>query len=116
MTMVSPLGPLSLLVLLSSTLTVTGLYRWRNDEIESIRTEQPQPGQPLILAVRHRQEYSRANCSFTPPLDTSISYHLVDGQVTDQTGQVVDGVEAWDDGGDPSVCGIRFVLPLWQIE
>ena len=105
----------SLLVLISSSHTVTGLYKWRNDEIEAIRTEQPVVGQPLILAVRHRQEYSRANCTFTPPLDTSISYQVVGGVVTDQTGQVVEGVAAWDDGGDPSVCGIRFVLPLWQI-
>ena len=115
MRMLSPLSSLSLslLVLLSSTISVTGLYRWRNDEIESIRTEEPQLGQPLILAVRHREEYSRANCSFTPPLDTSISYQLVEGKVTDQTGQMGEGVEAWDDGGDPSVCGIRFLFVIF---
>ena len=64
-----------------------------------------------MLAVRHRQEYSRANCTFSPPLDTNILYQLEDGVVTDQRGEVVEGVEAWDDGGDPSVCGIRSVSP-----
>ena len=59
--------------------------------------------------MRHRQEYSRANCTFSPPLDTNILYQVVEGEVTDQTGQVVEGVEAWDDGGDPSVCGIRIL-------
>ena len=28
--------------------------------------------------------------------------------VYDKSGMEVDGVEAWDDGGDPSVCGIRI--------
>ena len=28
------------------------------------------------------------------------------GQVVDETGAAVDGVEPWDDGGDSSVCGI----------
>ena len=64
-----------------------------------------------MLAVRHRQEYSRANCTFSPPLDTNILYQLEDGVVTDQSGEVVEGVEAWDDGGDPSVCGIWSVSP-----
>ena len=42
---------------------------------------------------------------------TNILYQLEDGVVTDQRGEVVEGVEAWDDGGDPSVCGIRSVSP-----
>ena len=29
-------------------------------------------------------------------------------KVTDQDGDLVEGVEAWDDGGDASVCGIRI--------
>ena len=105
--MFKPLGLVSLLLLLTST--VTGLYRWRNDEIEAMRTEEPRVGQPLILAVRHRQEYRRANCTFSPPLDTR-DYQVVDGVVTDQDGQAVEGIEAWDDGGDPSVCGLRSGL------
>ena len=105
--MMLKLVPVSLLLLLTSS--VTGLYRWSNDEIESIRTARPKVGQPLILAVRHRQEYRRANCTFSPPLD-SRDYQVVGGEVTDQTGQQVQGIEAWDDGGDPSVCGIRFSL------
>ena len=28
--------------------------------------------------------------------------------MTDSSGAEVDGVTAWDDGGDPSVCGIRI--------
>ena len=28
--------------------------RWKNDEIEAIRTNNPQVGNPLIIAVRHR--------------------------------------------------------------
>ena len=36
--MFKPLGLVSLLLLLTST--VNGLYRWRNDEIEAIRTEE----------------------------------------------------------------------------
>ena len=86
--------------------------RWSNEELEAIRTEVPEVGKPLILAVRHRQEYSRANCTFSPPLDTNILYQVVEGEVTDQTGEVVEGVEAWDDGGDLSVCGIRFSGPV----
>ena len=34
---------------------------------------------------------------------------MVGDLVTDQTGQVVEGIEAWDDGGDGSVCGIRIL-------
>ena len=64
------------------------------------------------MAVRHRQEYSRGNCTFSPPLDTQILYQVEGGVVTDQTGEVVEGVEAWDDGGDQSVCGIRFLSLL----
>ena len=28
--------------------------------------------------------------------------------MTDGSGLAVEGVSAWDDGGDPSVCGIRI--------
>ena len=28
--------------------------------------------------------------------------------MTDSSGLAVEGVSAWDDGGDPSVCGIRI--------
>ena len=56
---------------------------------------------------RHRAEYSRANCTFRPPLTPDLVYQVVGGLVMDQTGQQDEGIEAWDDGGDDSVCGIR---------
>ena len=53
------------------------------------------------------EEYRRGNCSFRAPSDYSdVEYWIVDGQVVDETGAAVDGVEPWDDGGDASVCGI----------
>ena len=64
-----------------------------------MRTNRPRVGHPLVLAVRHRAEYSRHNCTLRPPLQPDILYQVQDGVVTDQTGQVVDGVQAWDDGG-----------------
>ena len=82
-------------------------FRWKNDELEAIRTNHPRVGHPLVLAVRHRAEYSRANCTFHPPLVPDLFYQVVGGRVTDQTGHQVEGIEAWDDGGDDSVCGIR---------
>ena len=33
---------------------INQLNRWKNDEIEAIRTNHPQVGHPLILAARHR--------------------------------------------------------------
>ena len=56
----------------------------------------------------NKGEYSRANCSFHAPLSSSVVYYVWNGVVYDKSGMEVDGVEAWDDGGDPSVCGIRI--------
>ena len=53
------------------------------------------------------EEYSRASCSWRSP-NYEIEYTVQDGQVLDVNGDVVDGVDAWDDGGDSSVCGIRI--------
>ena len=53
------------------------------------------------------EEYRRGNCSFRAPSDYSdVEYWILDGQVVDETGAAVAGVEPWDDGGDASVCGI----------
>jgi len=93
-----------LLVTISSC---SGLYRWKNDEIEAIRTNNPQVGNPLIIAVRHRGEYLRHECKFTSP-SFNTHYWIRDGVVVDEEGNAVDGVEPWDDGGDSSVCGIRI--------
>ena len=108
------------LLFLSSS---SALYRWKNDMIESIRSNNPRIGHPLILGVRHRgscdifhfscliinysEEYSRASCSWRSP-DYETEYTVQDGVVLDGNGDVADGVEAWDDGGDSSVCGIRI--------
>ena len=35
-----------------------------------------------------------------------MEFWILDGQVVDETGAAVAGVEPWDDGGDASVCGI----------
>ena len=35
-------------------------------------------------------------------------YYVWEGVVYDKSGNEVVGVKAWDDGGDPSVCGIRI--------
>ena len=45
------------------------------------------------LPPRHRAEYSRANCTFRPPLAPDLLYQVVGGLVTDQTGQEVEGIE-----------------------
>ena len=34
---------------------------------------------------------------------------MVDGAVFDETGKAVDWAEAWDDGGDSAVCGLRIL-------
>ena len=83
------------------------MTRWKNDEIEAIRSNNPQIGHPLIVAVRHRGEYLRANCTFLTP-NAGFKYWVHDGVVHDKDGAPVAGIEPWDDGGDPSVCGIRI--------
>ena len=55
----------------------------------------------------YSEENSRVACSWRSP-NTEVEYTVQGGQVTDQDGDQVDGVEAWDDGGDNSVCGIRI--------
>ena len=57
--------------------------------------------------MNHSEEYSRASCSWRSP-DYETEYTIQDGVVLDGNGDVADGVEAWDDGGDSSVCGIRI--------
>ena len=57
--------------------------------------------------MNYSEEYSRASCSWRSP-NYEIEYTVQDGVVLDGNGDVVDGVEAWDDGGDASVCGIRI--------
>ena len=76
-----------------------------------MRTPHPALGHHLTLAVRHREEFRRAECKFHLPPGGSGEvawYSVQNGQVVDDTGEVVDGVEAWDDGGDPTVCGIKI--------
>ena len=74
-----------------------------------MRTARPRLGHPLVLAVRHRPEYSRVNCTLRSPLQPDLLYQVVGDQVTDQAGQLVQGVQAWDEGGDSSVCGIKIL-------
>ena len=97
------------LLLMLLTASVSALYRWENDEVEVIRTARPRLGHPLVLAVRHRAEYSRTNCTLRPPLQPDLLYQVEGDRVMDQTGHLVHGVQAWDDGGDGSVCGIKIL-------
>ena len=43
----------------SSRAVIQVRFRWQNEEVEVIRTTRPRVGDPLVLAVRHRAEYSR---------------------------------------------------------
>merc|ERR1719320_1738816 len=84
-------------LLLSLLCCCCGLYRWKNDEVEIIRTQRPRVGHHLVLAVKHRDEYSHGTCYFVSP-SGSIEYHLENGQVVDGDGILVDDVDLWDDG------------------
>ena len=91
------------------------LRRWRNDQIESIRTRFPAVGETLILGVKHRKEFLRSTCHFHPPpndIGSDVWYKVTDGVVYDNNDQQVDGIEAWDDGGDSSTCGIKILTRL----
>jgi len=88
------------------------LVSWKNDQIEAIRSANPVVGEPLIIAVRHKEEFTRSTCEFRRPLEdgsVSISYKVIDGVVYDGNDQVVDGVEPWNDSGDLSVCGLKVL-------
>ena len=45
---------LLLIRMVYAKLSITFLFRWKNDEIEAIRSDEPKIGEPLILAARHR--------------------------------------------------------------
>ena len=51
----------------------------------------------------------RTSCTLHPPLLPDLLYRVEGDQVTDQTGHLVQGVQAWDNGGDGSVCGIKIL-------
>ena len=88
------------------------LVSWKNDQIEAIRSANPVVGEPLVIAVRHKEEFTRSTCEFRRPLEdgsVSISYKVIDGVVYDGNDQVVDGVEPWNDSGDLSVCGLKVL-------
>ena len=79
--------------------------------MRAIRSNNPRLGHPLVLAAGHRSEYTRTNCTLAAPTDISNVVYIVpgDGHVYDGAGNVADGVEVWDDGGDRSVCGVRIL-------
>jgi len=90
------------------------LVSWKNDHIEAIRSAHPTVGETLVIGARHREEFERSTCEFrSPPNDASNGesyiYKVIDGVVYDDTDEVVDGIEAWNDGGDPSVCGLKIL-------
>ena len=84
------------------------LVSWKNDQIEAIRTSAPKIGEPLIIAARHREEFERGSCDFRTP-SLNVVYTVTEGTVYDENGTAVDGIEAWDDSGDPTVCGIKIL-------
>merc|ERR1711936_691800 len=87
--------------------------KWKNDQITAIRSANPTVGEPLIIAVRHREEFIRSDCYFYPPphedVDYGVWYYVSNGTVYDNTDQAVDGIEFWNDGGDASTCGIKIL-------
>merc|ERR1711892_23536 len=86
------------------------LVSWKNDQIEAIRSANPVVGEILKIGVRHKEEFKRSTCVFyPPPHEPYVSYKVIDGVVFDNTDHVVTGIEAWDDGGDASVCGLKIL-------
>ena len=79
--------------------------------MEAIRSANPKIGKPLIIGARHKEEYQRSTCYFLTPVNNEhvIRYTVIDGVVFDDSSNVVDGIEAWDDGGDASVCGLKIL-------
>jgi len=93
-----------------SILAQEEVSRWRNKEIEVIRTKVPTDGAPLIVAVKHNQDYVRTACTiYLPTFDTGVYYYIEDGVVYEGSGQIPEGVEAWTDGEDSNTCGIRIL-------
>jgi len=104
-----PLACLAAIV--SSIAGKENLVTWQNAQVEAIRSANPKVGKTLIIGARHKEEYQRSSCYFlTPESDGhTIRYTVIDGLVLDDASQVVDGVEAWDDAGDASVCGLKIL-------
>ena len=96
-------------VLLASVLCLASgqdLRRWSNDEVELIRTATPQDGSSLIIAAKHKPSYIRSSCKiFAPSRET---FTVRDGGVFNGQNEVVNGIEAWDDG-DSYTCGINIL-------
>ena len=87
------------------------LKHWTNDELEVIRTAAHENGKPLIVAARPKPEYTRKSCEvWFPPDDDGWQhkYSVVDGAVYDENGQIVDNIEAWDEGNDHT-CGLKIL-------
>ena len=97
-----------LAAIVSSIAGKESLVTWQNAQVEAIRSANPKVGKTLIIGVRHKEEYQRTSCYLLTPKDR-IRYTVIDGLVLDDSSKVVDGVEAWDDGGDPSVCGLKIL-------
>ena len=103
----------SLLLLLPVLLTVAeeDLTRWSNDEIVVIRTASPENGKPLVIAAQHKAENTRTGCTIYYPSNhdgDQASFTVVDGKVYDRNNEVVDYIEAWDDGYE-NTCGIKIL-------
>ena len=106
-------GILFLLPILS-ILGAEDLKRWSNDEIEVIRTAAPENGKPLVIAAKHNAEYTRTECRiFFPPYDGGNSHDgdsfiVFEGNVYDENNEIVDWIEAWDNG-EENTCGIKML-------
>ena len=85
------------LLLLLLVLSVLGdLKRWSNDEVEVIRTAAPENGKPLIIAAKHKAKYTRNECMIW--FDGQHFVIVFEGNVYDENNDIVDWIEAWDDG------------------
>ena len=101
----------SLAAIVSSISGKDDLVTWQNAQVEAIRSTNPRIGKTLIIGARHKEEYQRSTCYFLTPVNNEhvIRYTVIDGVVFDDSSNVVDGIEAWDDGGDASVCGLKIL-------
>merc|ERR1711970_135626 len=84
---------------------------WSNDDLLLMRTKDPQPGQPLVFAAKHRANYTRSECTvrlLSQDGEGMSTFLVSDDHVSDEDGNLVDWIEVWDDG-EENTCGITIL-------
>ena len=86
------------------------LLHWGDGQLDLARSTFL-PGSPLVLSASWVDGSEWQACTWTLP--GGEVWRLVDGQVVDETGDKVEGVESW--GDSQAVCGIRIATSVEEV-